>query len=155
MAAPAPARSGPEPDRNCPLCPRLVAFRQDWRAREPAWHNAPVATFGSLDARLVLSGDKQVAGTRPDIFMALKGPLPSPKRSIDVSALTGWLTLRAVDNQTRQIREFENAQRQARPPALNPKSELAPTLPAPVEIRRLPALKRRGLPEASANGAQN
>lgn len=110
-------------------------------------------TNGSLDARLVLSGGKQVAGTRPDIFMALKGPLPSPKRSIDVSALTGWLTLRAVDHQTRQIREFENAERQT--PALKPKSDLAPALPAPVEIKRLPALKRRGLPEASANGAQN
>ncbi|WAJ26619.1 uracil-DNA glycosylase [Jeongeupella avenae] len=34
-----------EPDRDCPLCPRLVAFREEWRAREPAWHNAPVPAF--------------------------------------------------------------------------------------------------------------
>lgn len=35
----------PEPSRDCPLCPRLAAFRQEWRSREPAWHNAPVPTF--------------------------------------------------------------------------------------------------------------
>ena len=34
-----------EPSRDCPLCPRLVAFREEWRAREPSWHNAPVPTF--------------------------------------------------------------------------------------------------------------
>ena len=73
-------------------------------------------TDGSLDARLVLSGIEQAAGARPDIFMALKGPLTAPTRSIDVSALTGWLTLRAVENQARQMREIENAQRQAQPP---------------------------------------
>jgi uracil-DNA glycosylase family 4 len=42
--------------RNCPRCPRLVAFRQDWRAREPSWFNAPVPSFGSLDARLLIVG---------------------------------------------------------------------------------------------------
>jgi len=46
----------PEPDRDCPLCPRLVAFRQKWRAAEPGWHNAPVPTFGSCDARLLVVG---------------------------------------------------------------------------------------------------
>ena len=34
-----------EPSRDCPLCPRLVAFREEWRVREPSWHNAPVPTF--------------------------------------------------------------------------------------------------------------
>jgi large subunit ribosomal protein L24 len=112
-------------------------------------------TDGSLDARLVLSGVNRTAGTRPDIFMALKGPLTAPKRSIDVSALTGWLTLRAVENQARQIREMENAQRQAPPLAPKPKSELAPALPAPVEVKRLPDPPRRVPPAASASGAQN
>ena len=31
-------------------------------------------TDGSIDARLLLSGASQNAGSRPDIFMALKGP---------------------------------------------------------------------------------
>ncbi|SMD02803.1 uracil-DNA glycosylase, family 4 [Fulvimarina manganoxydans] len=33
------------PARDCPLCPRLVAFREEWRAKEPDWHNAPVPSF--------------------------------------------------------------------------------------------------------------
>ena len=44
------------PGRDCPLCPRLVAFRAEWRAREPAWHNAPVPTFGGSDGRLLVVG---------------------------------------------------------------------------------------------------
>jgi len=44
------------PDRDCPLCPRLVAFREANRAREPLWHNAPVAPFGDLKARLLIVG---------------------------------------------------------------------------------------------------
>jgi uracil-DNA glycosylase family 4 len=45
-----------EPGRNCPRCPRLVAFRQEWRAHEPTWYNAPVPSFGPLDARLLIVG---------------------------------------------------------------------------------------------------
>ena len=45
-----------EPGRDCPLCPRLAAFRDDWRRKEPGWHNAPVATFGNADARLLIVG---------------------------------------------------------------------------------------------------
>jgi uracil-DNA glycosylase family 4 len=45
-----------KPGRNCPRCPRLVAFRKEWRKREPNWHNAPVASFGPLDARLLIVG---------------------------------------------------------------------------------------------------
>jgi uracil-DNA glycosylase len=45
-----------KPGRNCPRCPRLVAFRTEWRKREPAWHNAPVASFGPLDASLLIVG---------------------------------------------------------------------------------------------------
>jgi uracil-DNA glycosylase family 4 len=44
------------PPRNCPLCPRLVAFREEARAREPGWHNAPVPSFGPNRARLLIVG---------------------------------------------------------------------------------------------------
>jgi uracil-DNA glycosylase family 4 len=44
------------PDRDCPLCPRLVAFREANRAREPLWHNAPVPPFGDIRARLLIVG---------------------------------------------------------------------------------------------------
>ena len=44
------------PDRNCPLCPRLVDFHMANRAAFPDWHNAPVPSFGRLDARLLIVG---------------------------------------------------------------------------------------------------
>ena len=44
------------PGRDCPLCPRLVAYREANRAREPLWHNAPVSSFGDLSARLLIVG---------------------------------------------------------------------------------------------------
>ena len=45
-----------EPDRNCPLCPRLAAFRESARAREPKWYNSPVSSFGDPDGRLLIVG---------------------------------------------------------------------------------------------------
>jgi uracil-DNA glycosylase family 4 len=45
-----------EPERDCPLCPRLVAFRERQRAAHADWHNAPVPSFGGADARLLIVG---------------------------------------------------------------------------------------------------
>ena len=45
-----------KPGRNCPLCPRLAAFRKTWRANEPTWFNAPVPSFGPRDARVLIVG---------------------------------------------------------------------------------------------------
>ncbi len=45
-----------EPLPDCPLCPRLMAFRRSWREKEPAWFNSPVPTFGPRDARLLVVG---------------------------------------------------------------------------------------------------
>ncbi len=44
------------PARDCPLCPRLVGFRHANRAAHADWHNAPVPSFGPLDARLLIVG---------------------------------------------------------------------------------------------------
>lgn len=44
------------PSRDCPRCPRLVAFRERHRAAHPDWHNAPVPSFGAGDARLLIVG---------------------------------------------------------------------------------------------------
>jgi uracil-DNA glycosylase family 4 len=45
-----------EVGRDCPRCPRLVAFRHSLRSNQPAWHNAPVPSFGPLTARLLVVG---------------------------------------------------------------------------------------------------
>ena len=45
-----------EPDRECPLCPRLAAFRAKNRDSFPDWFNAPVPAFGDAEARLLIVG---------------------------------------------------------------------------------------------------
>jgi uracil-DNA glycosylase len=45
-----------EPARDCPLCPRLVDLRIALRAKHPDWANAPVPSFGALDAKLLIVG---------------------------------------------------------------------------------------------------
>ena len=45
-----------EAPRNCPLCPRLVALREELRAEQPSWWNAPVPAFGDPRAWLAIVG---------------------------------------------------------------------------------------------------
>ncbi|WP_020178673.1 uracil-DNA glycosylase [Methylopila sp. M107] len=51
---PAIEPAAPPPD--CPACPRLAAFREENRAKWPDWHNAPVPSFGTAGARLLIVG---------------------------------------------------------------------------------------------------
>jgi uracil-DNA glycosylase len=55
-----PADLSPIPEaeapRDCPLCPRLVAFREQCRDEHPSWWNAPVPAFGDRDAWLAIVG---------------------------------------------------------------------------------------------------
>jgi uracil-DNA glycosylase family 4 len=47
---------GPEPPRDCPLCPRLVGYRRENRAHDPSWWNGPAPSFGDPHARLLVLG---------------------------------------------------------------------------------------------------
>jgi uracil-DNA glycosylase family 4 len=47
---------GGHPTTDCPLCPRLAEYRHANRSAHPDWFNAPVPSFGSLDARLLIVG---------------------------------------------------------------------------------------------------
>jgi len=105
-------------------------------------------TDGSLAARLDLSGLNESAGARPKIFVELKGPLTTPSRSIDVSAMVGWLTLRAVENQTTRLRAIENLPSQPQNRGM-PKTKQAPALPAPIDIRPAPTPRSVGEPATS------
>ncbi|GBD48506.1 uracil-DNA glycosylase [Methylopila sp. Yamaguchi] len=51
-----PENSVLAPPRDCPACPRLVAFREEQRTRRPEWHNAPVPSFGPERPRLLIVG---------------------------------------------------------------------------------------------------
>lgn len=46
----------PDPPRDCPRCPRLVGYRELWRANEPVWWNAPVKGWGDPEAWLLIVG---------------------------------------------------------------------------------------------------
>jgi uracil-DNA glycosylase family 4 len=52
----APATSPKAPPKNCPLCPRLLAFREANKAKYPDWFNAPVPSFGPLTAPILIAG---------------------------------------------------------------------------------------------------
>ncbi len=73
-------------------------------------------TDGSLDANLTLSGTpgaNALISQRPELRVTLKGPLSAPARTVDVSALTGWLALRAADQQARRLEAIEANRRAA------------------------------------------
>jgi uracil-DNA glycosylase family 4 len=57
---PPPPQSSPPavaaPPRECPACPRLVAYREANRAANPDWFNGPVPSFGPAEARLLVVG---------------------------------------------------------------------------------------------------
>lgn len=44
------------PCRDCPLCPRLVAFRTAQRQAHADWFNAPVPPFGAASSQLLIVG---------------------------------------------------------------------------------------------------
>jgi hypothetical protein len=64
----------------------------------------------AIDARLTLSQAppaNALIAARPELSVTFKGPLGAPKRTLDTSALTSWLTLRATELQTRRIEAIE------------------------------------------------
>jgi uracil-DNA glycosylase family 4 len=46
----------PEPPADCAFCPRLADFRSANRRQHPDFFNAPVPSFGDLEARLLIVG---------------------------------------------------------------------------------------------------
>jgi uracil-DNA glycosylase len=54
MSPPAPVP--PEAPRDCPICPRLAAYRAATRAEHPDWFNGAVASFGDPEARALVVG---------------------------------------------------------------------------------------------------
>jgi len=81
----------------------------------------------SVDARLTMlgaAGPGALANTRPEVLIALKGPIDAAKRTTDVAALASWLALRAVEQQSKKLDVLEG-----RDPA--PPLAPVPSLPAP------------------------
>jgi large subunit ribosomal protein L24 len=96
-----------------------------------------------LDALLTLNAPPSATGAaRPAVMVALKGTLPAPKRTVDINLLTSWLTLRAVERQSRQIEAMERAAREAAAAAA-----AAPPAPKAAEPAELPPAAPSLVPE--------
>ena len=91
-----------------------------------------------LDARLTLSGpaEGQGAAVRPDILVSLRGDPTAPQRNVDVSALVGWLMLRAVERESRRLEALQTDRSEPTNP-VNP--DAAPNLrPGPTNVHAAP-----------------
>ena len=118
---------------------RLDDFSAECTAADLSLKSTLDLTDGTVDARLVLAGSKAGSDGRPDIFMALKGPAAAPVRNIDVSALTGWLTLRSVENQAKRLKALQQA-------APAPMAERAQPQSQPEQPKNEPTDKRASIP---------
>lgn len=56
MADKPKSKAAAEAPRDCPLCPRLVAYREKNAAAEPDWFNGAAPSFGDAQARLLIVG---------------------------------------------------------------------------------------------------
>ena len=64
----------------------------------------------AIAAQMTLSGQpaaNALIRARPELSVSVKGPLAASERKLDVSALVGWLTLRATEQQTRRLESLE------------------------------------------------
>ena len=122
----------------------------------------------TLDARFTLVGTQTPDGPpqRPEVSMTVKGAVEAPRRSVDVSALVGWLTLQAVDRESKRLEaEEREAKKRAQlealirekladpalapqpapaPPAANPK--MPPPPGAADRVPRAPRIESTPLP---------
>lgn len=110
------------------------------------------------------------------VTVGIDGPVTQPKRSLDVSALTQWLALYAVEQQSKKLEAIQNGQRNhsanadtspveptplpvpapPRPSASKPRptveanvpraEEAAPRLPPPLQIRPTPRAAQQAAP---------
>ena len=80
----------------------------------------------TIETRMTLSGQpaaNALIRTRPELAVALTGPLATPKRTLDISALMSWLTLRGAERQTRRLESIEaNRRDEVAGPVVRPPS---------------------------------
>jgi large subunit ribosomal protein L24 len=71
----------------------------------------------ALDLRFGLTGAPRADapdGQRPQISIALKGPLDAPRRNVDVAALISWLALRGVELEAKRLEAAEQEAKRRR-----------------------------------------
>jgi large subunit ribosomal protein L24 len=96
---------------------------------------------GGLEARLTLAGPAGIGGIAqapPKIAIALKGPVANPQRTIDVAALSSWLALRSVEQQSKKLEVLEGRAAATDARSDDKPARLAPTTPAPAATVAVP-----------------
>jgi large subunit ribosomal protein L24 len=108
-----------------------------------------------IDARLTLAANppaNSLIQLRPEFAVAIKGPLAAPARTLDIAALTSWLTLRATELQTRRLESIEaNRRKEVIGPAIRPEFPAVRTAPAGAVMESEIAVS---MPRAQMPGAQ-
>src|SRR5262245_4977229 len=90
----------------------------------------------SIDAKLTLTAPARPdapGGIRPEVTIALKGATDAPKRTLDATAFSNWLALRAVEQQSKRIDALEAGRdsREAPREQTPPKDPAVATTPPP------------------------
>ncbi|HEY1544663.1 MAG TPA: AsmA-like C-terminal region-containing protein [Xanthobacteraceae bacterium] len=105
----------------------------------------------ALDVGFDLAGAPSAdvaAHGRPRLTVSFKGPLAAPRRSVDVTALVGWLTARRVE---REAKRLEAAEREAKRVQAQ---EAAEALRRAQEAARQAALKEAAQKAAAQRAAE-
>ncbi|GGF75656.1 membrane protein [Azorhizobium oxalatiphilum] len=99
--------------------------------------NTNIAVSGTLDlARLLMDvtleqEGRESPGTLPGGTIAWRGPLAAPERRVTSTALTGVISMRAIERETRRLEERQNAPLPAVAPPPPAQPQAAPMAPAP------------------------
>jgi len=88
----------------------------------------------TVDAQLTLTGPTTGATPRPDIFVALHGPLVDVRRTLDVSAFANWLLLRSLDREASRAESAEPAAGTTESAARGGEVAAPAQLPTPLEL---------------------
>jgi uncharacterized protein involved in outer membrane biogenesis len=102
---------------------------QGARARISGGYDVPA---DQTDIRVTLTSTTQGAeGARPEIQLFTVGTPDTLNRSVDVSPLSRWLALRAIDRETRRLDSLERGGPQPQPPSVPPSTAALPQANAP------------------------
>jgi hypothetical protein len=105
-------------------------------------------TEDAVDVKLTLSATEHAdasGGTRPEISVALKGPMETPKRTLDVTVFANWLALRAVDQQAKRVDALESGRELPVPPSIGSNASSPPPAATP-PVARPPRAVRTDTP---------
>ncbi len=114
-----------------------------------------------LDARLTMTAPPRKnapTAERPVMAVTVRGPLAAARRSVDVTGLIGWATMRAVDQEAKRLDEAEKERRRLEAAvdalrrqsdtgtAVPPQTGLSPSAPAAAGVDRRTRLGPAGPP---------